>query len=613
MFNKLFTLSFIVVAFLISSMAFGQTIVFQDDFESYVAGQQLACQNPTDWTTWSEAPCDPTEDAYVSNAYALSGNNSVNIIQNNDLVKPLDNKTNGIWRMSFYMYIPSGNEAYFNTLSSFTGGVYEWAMEVYFYTGAAGSLNAGGTGITTFTFPYDTWFDVELVVDLDNDQATLTIDAVTVYTWQWTLGANGGGSALQLAANDFYGHAATADWYFDDYQFDDMSASSTIIFFDDFESYTAGEQLACQNPTDWTTWSEAPCDPTEDAYVSNAYAYNGVNSVNIVQNNDLIKPLGDLTSGKWGISFFMYIPTGAEAYFNTLSSFTGGVYEWAMEAYFYTGAAGSLNAGGTGTATFTFPYDTWFPVLVVVDLNNDMAEFWVDGVQVYSWQWTLGATGGGTSLQLAANDFYGHAATADWYFDDYQFEDLYIVPVELTSFTANVNTSGQVVLNWTTATELNNQMFEIQRSADNNQFITIGYVDGQGTTTEPQEYSYVDKTVETGKYFYRLKQIDFGGQYEYSDVTEVDVNGPLTYSLEQNYPNPFNPSTVIKYSVANAGHVRLVVYNLVGEEVSVLVNGMVDAGFYQVSFDASNLPSGIYLYKLEAPGFVQIKKMMLMK
>ena len=391
------------------------------------------------------------------------------------------------------------------------------------------------------------------------------------------------------------------------------TGGSTIVFFDDFESYTAGEQLACQNPTDWTTWSEAPCDATEDAYVSNAYAYSGVNSVNIVQNNDLVKTLGDLTGGKWGISFFMYIPTDAEAYFNTLSSFTGGVYEWAMEAYFYTGAAGSLNAGGTGTATFTFPYDTWFPVLVVVDLNNDMAEFWVDGVQVYSWQWTLGALGGGTSLQLAANDFYGHAATADWYFDDYQFEDLHIVPVELTSFTANVNTSGQVVLNWTTATELNNQMFEIQRSADNNQFITIGYVDGQGTTTEPQEYSYVDKTVETGKYFYRLKQIDFGGQYEYSDVTEVDVNGPLTYSLEQNYPNPFNPSTVIKYSVANAGHVRLVVYNLVGEEVSVLVNGMVDAGFYQVSFDASNLPSGIYLYKLEAPGFVQIKKMMLMK
>ena len=388
---------------------------------------------------------------------------------------------------------------------------------------------------------------------------------------------------------------------------------SNIVFFDDFEAYTAGQQLACQNPADWTTWSEAPCDPTEDPYVSDAYAYSGANSVNIVQNNDLVKLLGDLTSGKWGISFFMYIPTGQEAYFNTLSGFTGGAYEWAMEAYFYTGAAGSLNAGGTGVATFTFPYDTWFPVEVIVDLNNDMAEFWVDGVQVYNWQWTLGASGGGSALQLAANDFFGHAFSADWYFDDYQFEDLFIVPVELTSFAANVNNSGQVVLNWSTATELNNQMFEIQRSADNNQFVTIGYVDGQGTTTEPQQYSYVDRTVETGKYYYRLKQIDFGGQYEYSDVVEVDVNGPLTYKLEQNFPNPFNPSTVIKYSVANPGHVRLVVYNLVGEEVSVLVDGMVEAGFYQVSFDASNLPSGIYLYKLEAPGFVQIKKMMLMK
>ena len=188
-----------------------------------------------------------------------------------------------------------------------------------------------------------------------------------------------------------------------------------------------------------------------------------------------------------------------------------------------------------------------------------------------------------------------------------------LVPVELTSFTANVNNNEEVVLNWSTATELNNQMFEIQRSADNSRFATIGFVDGHGTTTESQEYSYLDKTVKTGKYYYRLKQIDFGGKYKYSDVVDVDVNGPLSFALEQNYPNPFNPSTVIKYSVAKAGHVRLVVYNLVGEEVSVLVDGMVEEGFYQVRFDASNLPSGIYLYKLISGDFTATKKMNLIK
>jgi len=187
------------------------------------------------------------------------------------------------------------------------------------------------------------------------------------------------------------------------------------------------------------------------------------------------------------------------------------------------------------------------------------------------------------------------------------------VPVELTSFTATVNNEGSVVLNWSTATELNNQMFEIERKSETGQYTTIGYVEGYGTTTEPQEYSYSDNTVETGTYFYRLKQIDFGGQYEYSDEIEVEVNGPLTFALEQNYPNPFNPSTNIKYSLPENGFVKLSVYNLVGEEVSVLVNGMVDAGFYEVTFNAANLPSGTYFYRLQTGNTVQAKKMVLMK
>ena len=147
-----------------------------------------------------------------------------------------------------------------------------------------------------------------------------------------------------------------------------------------------------------------------------------------------------------------------------------------------------------------------------------------------------------------------------------------LVPVELTSFTANVNNNGQVVLNWSTATEINNQMFEIERRSKESQFITIGYVEGYGTTTEPQEYFYLDNTVETGFYVYRLKQIDFGGQFEYSDVIEVEVNGPLTFGLEQNYPNPFNPSTKIEYSIPSESFVELKVYDILGKEVAVLVN-----------------------------------------
>jgi len=189
---------------------------------------------------------------------------------------------------------------------------------------------------------------------------------------------------------------------------------------------------------------------------------------------------------------------------------------------------------------------------------------------------------------------------------------LIIIPVELTSFKATVSESN-VVLEWTTATETNNMGFEIQRRNEDSKYQKIGYVPGHGTTIQIQNYSYVDSKVLSGNYFYRLKQIDFLGTYEYSDEIEVEVNGPLTFVLEQNYPNPFNPSTLIKYSVPENGFVKLSVYNLVGEEVNLLVSGQVDAGFYEIEFDATSLSSGIYFYRLQAGSFVETKKMVLLR
>ena len=109
-----------------------------------------------------------------------------------------------------------------------------------------------------------------------------------------------------------------------------------------------------------------------------------------------------------------------------------------------------------------------------------------------------------------------------------------------------------------------------------------GYAAGFGTTTEPKSYSFIDSKLESGNYIYRLKQIDFNGTYSYSDEVNVEVEIPLVYSLEQNYPNPFNPSTTIKYSIQKDGFVKLAVYNLLGEEVTVLVNNEQKAGRYEV-------------------------------
>jgi len=187
-----------------------------------------------------------------------------------------------------------------------------------------------------------------------------------------------------------------------------------------------------------------------------------------------------------------------------------------------------------------------------------------------------------------------------------------VVPVELTSFTA-ASLNGTVTLNWTTATEVNNRGFEVERSSDNTNYSVVGFINGNGTTTETQNYSFVDKNLAQGTYYYRLRQIDFNGQFEYSNVAEAIVSAPIEFSLNQNYPNPFNPSTKIAYSVPVAGNVKLAVYNLLGQEVSTLVDGFKEAGNYELNFDASNLTSGTYIYKIETAQFTQARKMMLTK
>jgi hypothetical protein len=196
------------------------------------------------------------------------------------------------------------------------------------------------------------------------------------------------------------------------------------------------------------------------------------------------------------------------------------------------------------------------------------------------------------------------------------------IPVELTSFSALV-ANNFVVLSWNTATELNNFGFDVERIASPNpsqggeqsnyRWEKIGFVNGSGTTTSPNSYSFEDKTITTGKYFYRLKQIDNDGTYEYSNIVEVSMMKPTEFSLEQNYPNPFNPTTKISWQSPISGWQTLRVYDVLGNEVSTLVNEYREAGKYEIDFNASELSSGLYIYKLHAGDFIVSKKMTLIK
>ena len=187
------------------------------------------------------------------------------------------------------------------------------------------------------------------------------------------------------------------------------------------------------------------------------------------------------------------------------------------------------------------------------------------------------------------------------------------VPVELTSFSATRD-NNDVTLFWQTATETNNLGFEILRSAQNDSWEKIGFIEGQGTTTEETDYSYVDENLQPGNYLYKLAQIDFDGTRDESDVVKVEINSqPSEYTLLQNYPNPFNPNTTIKYSIPTGGIVNLRIYNAAGEEIRTLVNEYKAEGTHEILFDAEELTSGIYFYKISAGEFNSVKKMVLLK
>jgi len=187
-----------------------------------------------------------------------------------------------------------------------------------------------------------------------------------------------------------------------------------------------------------------------------------------------------------------------------------------------------------------------------------------------------------------------------------------IIPVELTSFTA-ISNGLEVQLNWSTATELNNRGFEIERSTNQIDFVTIGFVNGHGTTAEQHDYSFTDRHLTNAEYYYRLKQIDYDGTFEYSDIVKIEITAPNKFSLEQNYPNPFNPITTIKYQIPELSFVTLKVYDVLGNEIATLVNKEKNAGTYEIEFDPAGFQSGVYFYQLQVGSLVETKKMVLMK
>ncbi|MCD4729239.1 MAG: T9SS type A sorting domain-containing protein [Bacteroidales bacterium] len=509
-------------------------LVYIDNFDAYIAGEHLVTQNPTDWTTWNISP-GSNEDPYVSDFHALSGSNSIVIDESDDLVKPINNYTSGLYSITFFMFIPENSFGYFNTLQEFNGDDSFWGMQVYFDENGVGIIDGGGPGANTFTFPYNSWFFNKVIINLDVDWAQYYLNNVLIHEWIWSTGAFGTNSLNQLGGSNFYawfGNGPGNPTYFiDNYKFeagffetappvnlqaeifnqfnvhliweeafnlyadllgyniyrngeylgfteelffDDLNVNhglhqyfatalfdvgesdpSNFIeveitsFFDDFDSYIPGGQLACQYPESWTTWNNLPCT-YEDPYIIDTLAFSGSNSVVVAESNDLVKPINNFTSGIYKISFQMFIPDGEQGYFGILQEFDGDNSEVGGQMNFGSDSMIYFDCGGTSNPGIYNP-GTWMKNDIIIDLNEDWANYYLDDIQFMSWQWSLGAFGTNNLNQLAGVSFKTFSWIIDeakYFIDDFQIEEIepnqLLPPENLT-----LETSGNdIILNW---------------------------------------------------------------------------------------------------------------------------------------------------------------------
>jgi len=194
----------------------------------------------------------------------------------------------------------------------------------------------------------------------------------------------------------------------------------------------------------------------------------------------------------------------------------------------------------------------------------------------------------------------------------------YTLPVELNSFSASATNGSTVNLTWETATEVNNYGFDVERSSGNSDWQKIGFVAGAGNSNSPKNYSFTDNPSGGTSFSYRLKQIDVSGSFQYYDPVTVNLTLSKEPQLLQNSPNPFNPSTTIKFYIPNTSDVSIKIYDMLGREVTTLINEQATAGYHIIFWNGKdsrgeNVASGVYLYRLTAGNFSETKKMNLLK
>lgn len=379
---------------------------------------------------------------------------------------------------------------------------------------------------------------------------------------------------------------------------------SQTVIIDDFEDGTGRFGLATTH-----SGSTTGILPSLPVLETSLPAVSGVQSLRI----QLIDAPGDTLN--WFVRLLSGSGTPAN---NLLLNDTGFVGYWIRADRSYLSASiilDDLNSSGTGVST----NEIAVPIPIIGDGSWNLYSW--DMTDTNSWDPFI-ASGNGMIQDPVSIDAIVFRApypanvndTATIWLDKVSFNATEPLPVELVSFMATAE-QNEVWLKWITVSELNNRGFEIERKSGNNtSWENIGFVEGRGTVQGMTGYTFTDRPAAPGSYQYRLKQVDFSGQFDYSPIAEVLIGGiPAEYALGQNFPNPFNPNTKISYYLPEKGLVNLSVFNMLGQKVTEIISGLQEAGEHSVDFNASGLNSGVYIYTLQVNGRSFTNKMTLLK
>jgi len=529
-----------------------------DDFSSYTVGGKLAQQAQAAgnnyWSTWSGA-VGGAEDGVIAEQPA--GNKALYLTYNNDQILKLGKKSTGTWIHTFKIYIPTGKDGYFNIQANFTGGQDgTWAFECYMGTAkptstspgpltpGIGNFYAGKSTTTPFNFTHDTWIPMKVIINLDDDEAKFYANDVLVHEWQWTLGNSGaGGCPKVIDAFNMYppSNATRSTFYIDDINFKEEGGIE-VLFETGFDDQTG--YVAQKYPQWWQTWANKPGTP-EDALISNEQSVSPTNSAKCVYagtatnptGTDLVFKTGEPTTGVYTVDFDMYIPNNLPAYFNLLNAFVPAnpsACQWAIGVYFNIKTTnggpklGTYLRNNNTYKDFTVPSNTWFPVSMWVNLDDNLARISINGTQLLEWAFNIDETGDPAPLKLAAVDFYPPELTSVFYFDNFKFAkaggppkfpimgvtpdkvDENVSPGASVTKTIKVENTGTAIGEFFTWTEIDfepqtgTNNFTLTYSSDYNPQNAIGYITGTPTVEVAAKYPHSYYCDKVGTYINKI-------------------------------------------------------------------------------------------------------------